>query len=55
MPRPQFSLRSLFILTTIVAVGCLVGPPIVREVRWYFGPKPFRTIIGVGVDGTGAP
>jgi hypothetical protein len=27
MPR-QFSLRSLFILTAIVAVGCLVGPPI---------------------------
>jgi hypothetical protein len=33
MPRPQFRLRSLFILTAIVAVGCLVGPPIVREVR----------------------
>ena len=26
----QFRLRSLFILTAIVAVGCLVGPPIVR-------------------------
>ena len=26
MPRPQFRLRSLFILTAIVAVGCLVGP-----------------------------
>jgi hypothetical protein len=33
MPRPQFRLRSLFILTAIVAVGCLIGPPIVREVR----------------------
>jgi len=31
MPR-QFRLRSLFILTAIVAVGCLVGPPIVCEV-----------------------
>jgi len=31
--RPQFRLRSLFILTAIVAVGCLVGPPIVREVQ----------------------
>jgi hypothetical protein len=31
--RPQFRLRSLFILTAIVAVGCLVGPPIVREIR----------------------
>jgi hypothetical protein len=33
LPRPQFRLRSLFILTAIVAVLCLVGPPIVREVR----------------------
>jgi hypothetical protein len=31
--RPQFRLRSLFILTAIVAVGCLVGPRIVREIR----------------------
>jgi hypothetical protein len=44
MPRPQFRLRSLFILTAIVAVGCLVGPPImrpiVREVRAKFWPEP---------------
>jgi hypothetical protein len=33
MPRPQFRLRSLFILTAIVAVGCWVGPPIAREIR----------------------
>jgi hypothetical protein len=26
---PQFRLRSLFIVTAIVAVGCWVGPPIV--------------------------
>jgi hypothetical protein len=39
MPRPQFRLRSLFILTAIVAVGCLVGPPIVREVRDWLKPK----------------
>ncbi|HVC96200.1 MAG TPA: hypothetical protein VND64_21130 [Pirellulales bacterium] len=31
--RPQFRLRSLFILTAFVAVGCLVGPPVVREVQ----------------------
>ena len=31
--RPQFRLRSLFILTAIVAVACWVGPPIVRQVR----------------------
>jgi hypothetical protein len=34
----QFRLRSLFILTALVAVGCLVGPPIVREVRVRFWP-----------------
>lgn len=31
MPRPQFRLRSLFILTAIVAVGCLVGKPEVPD------------------------
>jgi hypothetical protein len=30
MPRPQFTLRSLFVLTAVVAVGCLAGPPIIR-------------------------
>jgi len=46
MPRPQFRLRSLFILTAIVDVGCLVGPPIVREVRARFWPpKPTRWFI----------
>jgi hypothetical protein len=35
MPR-QFRLRSLFILTAIVAMGCLIGPPIVRQVRAKF-------------------
>jgi hypothetical protein len=33
MPRPQFRLRCLFMLTAIVAVGCLVGPPIIETVR----------------------
>jgi len=33
MHRPQFRLKSLFILTALVAFGCLVGPPIVRNVR----------------------
>ena len=33
---PTIPLASLFILTAIVAVGCLVGPPIVREVRATF-------------------
>jgi len=38
MCRPQFRLRSLFILTAVVAVGCMVGPPIVREVREWLWP-----------------
>jgi O-antigen/teichoic acid export membrane protein len=29
MPRPQFSLRSLFVLTALVAVACWVGAPII--------------------------
>jgi hypothetical protein len=42
----QFRLRSLFILTAIVAVACLVGPPIVREVRERFWPpKPAGPLI----------
>jgi hypothetical protein len=45
MSRPQFRLRSLFILTTVVAVGCVVGPPIVRPViarvrEWITPPIP---------------
>jgi hypothetical protein len=28
--RPQFRLRSLFILTAIVAMACIIGRPIVR-------------------------
>jgi len=41
MPRPQFRLRSLFILTAIVAVGCLVGPPAWERIRpMLFPPAP---------------
>jgi hypothetical protein len=41
MRRPQFRLRSLFILSAIVAVGCVVGPPIVHEVRdMWFPSRP---------------
>jgi hypothetical protein len=35
--RPQFSLRWLFVLTALVGLGCLVGPPIVRDVRMVNG------------------
>jgi hypothetical protein len=44
MPRPQFRLKSLFALTAIVAVGCLVGPPIVRGVRARFWPPEMTTL-----------
>lgn len=35
MPRPQFSLRSIFWLTAVVALLCLVGPWAVGEWRAY--------------------
>jgi hypothetical protein len=49
MPHPQFSLRSLFILTALVALGCLVGPPIVRPVvhavrEWFRPIMPPRLV-----------
>lgn len=31
MLRPQFHLRSLFWLTLVVAVGCMMAPPIWRQ------------------------
>ena len=35
MSRPQFHLRSLFWLTLVVAVGCMIVPPIWRQaVTW---------------------
>jgi hypothetical protein len=41
-PRPQFSLRSLFVLTAVVAVGCLAWQPILRpavaRVRYWMAP-----------------
>jgi hypothetical protein len=36
--RPQFRLRSLFILTAIVAVACIVGPPIFTALYDYVYP-----------------
>jgi hypothetical protein len=46
MHRPQFRLRSLFILTAIVAVGCWVGPPVLREVRTNLRPsRPTQSCI----------
>ena len=35
MSRLRFRLRSLFILTAIVSVGCLVGPPVLERYREY--------------------
>jgi hypothetical protein len=34
MPRPQFRLRSLFILTAIVAVGVWLGPLMMFSEFW---------------------
>jgi hypothetical protein len=37
MPKPfQYRLRTIFYLTTLVAVGCLVGPPFIRDLRARF-------------------
>ncbi len=38
MPRPQFRLRSLLILTAIVAVWCWVGPPAWERIQPMFFP-----------------
>ncbi len=40
MRRPQFRLRSLFILTALVAVGCLVGPPAWGRLQVVLFPPP---------------
>jgi len=52
-PRLQFRLRSIFIVTFVVAVGCLVGPPAWSWARakWFppeewvetAGPRTIRT------------
>lgn len=42
MPRPQFNLRSLFWLTLVSAILCMVGPPLWREARNRFFPPLVR-------------
>jgi hypothetical protein len=42
MPRPQFRLRSLFILTAIVAVACLVGLWAIERYQRYQGEEAKR-------------
>jgi hypothetical protein len=38
---PQFRLRSLFLLTALVAVGCWVGPPAWHRIQpVFFAPPP---------------
>ena len=37
MPRPRFSLRTLFIVVTVVAFLSLIAPPMIR---WLFPPEP---------------
>jgi len=54
MPRPQFRLRSLFILTAIVAVACVVGPPTwTRFRRAFFQPIPQFPIVTRGKGPSG--
>jgi hypothetical protein len=43
MPR-QFRLRSLFVLTAVVAVGCWVGPRLARNYAPKLGTPSFRQI-----------
>jgi hypothetical protein len=47
MRRSQFRLRSLFVLTGIVAAGCAVGPLIVCEVRAKLFPPPEENTVYV--------
>jgi hypothetical protein len=47
-PRLQFRLRSLFVVTFVVAIGCLVGPPAWSwaQAKWFQretpGPQSIR-------------
>ena len=51
--RPQFSLRSLFIVTAIVAVVCWVGPPAWRWIRPPYVVKEGHWIgSGIGLQRT---
>ncbi len=46
MPPPQFRLRSLFIITAIVAVGCLVGRlAMIDASAFAFGTLVFRVAV----------
>ena len=36
-PRFQFSLRTLFVVVTILAVACAVGATVIQE--WQKGPE----------------
>ena len=38
MPRPQFSLKTLLVATTLVAVLCVVLPRPIRAVRRWLSP-----------------
>lgn len=38
--RFQFSLRTIFALTTLAAIGCLVLPPIFAEIHKRFLARP---------------
>ena len=44
MPCPQFRLRSLFVLTAVVAVACVVLPWKLAQMRGHHPAEPAVTI-----------
>src|SRR5207247_2308676 len=51
MPRLQFRLRSLFILTAVVAVGCLVVSWGIKEHQRRLEIKQLRSILSIAREG----
>ncbi|HET6882718.1 MAG TPA: hypothetical protein VFI31_21300 [Pirellulales bacterium] len=49
--RLQFRLRSLFYLTSVAAVLCLLLPPCIHAARQYFSSKPRIQTVTVPGDG----
>src|SRR6185437_3374186 len=40
MPRPQFSLKTIFVAMTLVAVACPVAPPVIAAILAWASPPP---------------
>jgi hypothetical protein len=54
-PRFQFHLSSLFILTAAVALCCLIGPPIIRELFSDYDYLQVKRPISTATDTFEAP